>query len=40
MDKIMFLRISMFIRMVEPNTERRTNISSTLKFMVLVAVSR
>jgi len=28
------------MRMVEPNTERTKNISSTLRFMVLVAVSR
>ena len=40
MDKIMFLLISMFVRMVQPNTESTTNISSTLRFKVLVAVSR
>jgi len=38
--KIMFLLISVFIRMVQPNTESKTNISSTLRFKVLVAVSR
>jgi len=32
----MFLCISMFIRMVEPDTESTTNISSTLRFKVLV----
>lgn len=36
----MFLLISMFVRMVQPNTESTTNISSTLRFKVLVAVSR
>lgn len=39
MDKIMFLLIAMFI-MVKLNTESTTNISSTVRFKVLVSVSR